>query len=53
MTYLIMDGVKLKPFTLMEPLEDEVIDDVVADLPAMYPDEEEGVGEDASSPLSP
>lgn len=52
MTYLIMDGVKLKPFTLMEPLEDEVIDDVVADLPAMYPDEE-GTGEEASSPLSP
>ncbi len=52
MTYLIMDGVKLKPFTLMEPLEDEVIDDVVADLPAMYPDEE-GTGEEPSSPLSP
>lgn len=52
MTYLIMNGHKLKPFALMEPLEDEVIDDLVADLPASYPDEE-GSGEESSSPLSP
>lgn len=52
MTYLKMDDVKLCPFTLMEPLEEAVIDDLVADLPAMYPDEE-GSGEEPSSPLSP
>ncbi len=52
MTYLVMNGVKLKPFTLMEPLEEAVIDDLVADLPEMYPDEE-GVGGDSSPPLSP
>lgn len=52
MTYLIMNGVKLKPFTLMEPLEEAVIDDLVADLPTSYPDEE-GSGEEPSSPLSP
>ena len=52
MTYLIMNGKKLKPFTLMEPLEEAVIDDLVTDLPEMYPDEE-GSGEEPSSPLSP
>ena len=52
MVYLFLNGKKLKPFALMEPLEEAVIDDVVADLPEMYPDEE-GSGEDASSPLSP
>lgn len=52
MTYLIMNGKKLKPFTLMEPLDEAVIDDLVADLPEMYPDEE-GIGGDASPPLSP
>lgn len=52
MTYLIMNGKKLKPFTLMEPLEEAVIDDLVSDLPEMYPDEE-GSGEEPSSPLSP
>lgn len=52
MTYLKMDGVKLKPFTLMEPLEEAVIDDLVSDLPAMYPDEE-GSGGESFPPLSP
>lgn len=52
MTYLVMDGVKLKPFSLMEPLEEAVIDDLVADLPEMYPDEE-GSGGESSPPLSP
>lgn len=52
MTYLKMDGKKLRPFSLMEPLEETVIDDLVADLPAMYPDEE-GLGEEPSSSLSP
>ena len=52
MTYLKMDGVKLKPFSLMEPLEEAVIDDLVADLPEMYPDEE-GSGGESSPPLSP
>lgn len=52
MVYLFMNGKKLKPFALMEPLEEAVIDDLVADLPEMYPDEE-GSGEESSSPLSP
>ena len=52
MTYLVMDGQKLKPFSLMEPLEEAVIDDLVADLPEMYPDEE-GSGGESSPPLSP
>ena len=52
MTYLKMNGVKLCPFTLMEPLEEPVIDDLVADLPEMYPDEE-GSGGEPSPPLSP
>ncbi len=52
MTYLVMDGVKLRPFSLMEPLEEAVVDDLVADLPAMYPDEE-GSGGESSPPLSP
>lgn len=52
MVYLYMNGKKLKPFALMEPLEEDVIDDLVADLPEMYPDEE-GSGEEPSSPLSP
>lgn len=52
MTYLLMNGKKLKPFALMEPLEDEVIDDLIADLPSPVPDDEGGeVGGD-SPPLT-
>lgn len=41
MTYLKMDGVKLKPFSLMEPLEDDVFDDVVLnDMVAPLQDDE-------------
>ena len=52
MTYLIMDGVKLKPFTLMEPLEDEVIDDILNDMSAPLQDDE-GAQEDDSNILPP
>lgn len=44
MTYLKMDGVKLKPFSLMEPLEDvisdEYCDDVLNDIVATSEDSE-------------
>lgn len=52
MTYLKMDGVKLKPFALMEPLEDEVIDDILNDMAAPYKDDE-GAQEDDSNILPP
>lgn len=52
MTYLIMDGVKLKPFTLMEPLEDELIDDILDGMSAPYKDDE-GAQEDDSNILPP
>lgn len=52
MTYLKMDGVKLKPFALMEPLEDEVIDDILNDMSAPYKDDE-GAQEDDSNILPP
>ncbi len=40
MTYLKMDGVKLKPFAMMEPLEDEVIDDILDGMVAPLQDDE-------------
>lgn len=40
MTYLVMDGHKLKPFALMEPLEDELIDDVLNEIVAPKQDDE-------------
>lgn len=52
MTYLVMDGVKLKPFSLMEPLEDEVIDDILDGMSAPYKDDE-GAHEDDSNILPP
>lgn len=52
MTYLVMNGQKLKPFALMEPLEDEVIDDVLDGLSAPYKDVE-GAQEDDSNILPP
>lgn len=52
MTYLIMNGKKLKPFTLMEPLEDEVIDDILNDMVAPLQDVE-GAQEDDSNILPP
>ncbi len=52
MTYLIMDGVKLKPFTLMEPLEDELIDDILDGMVAPLQDDE-GAQEDDSNILPP
>lgn len=52
MTYLIMDGVKLKPFTLMEPLEDEVLDDVLNGMVAPLQDNE-GAHEDDTNILPP
>ena len=52
MTYLIMNGKKLKPFTLMEPLEDEVIDDVLNGMAAPLQDVE-GAQEDDSNILPP
>lgn len=52
MTYLIMNGKKLKPFTLMEPLEDEVIDDILNGMVAPLQDDE-GAQEDDSNILPP
>ena len=52
MTYLIMNGKKLKPFTLMEPLEDEVIDDVLNGMAAPLQDDE-GAQEDDTNILPP
>lgn len=52
MTYLIMNGKKLKPFALMEPLEDEVIDDVLNGMIAPLQDVE-GAQEDDSNILPP
>lgn len=52
MTYLVMDGVKLKPFSLMEPLEDEVLDDILNDMAAPLQDVE-GAQEDDSNILPP
>lgn len=45
MTYLLLNGKKLKPFALMEPLEDDVIsdeycDDVLNDIVATSEDSE-------------
>ena len=52
MTYLKMDGVKLRPFSLMEPLEDEVLDDILNDMVTPLQDDE-GVQEDDSNILPP
>lgn len=52
MVYLYMNGKKLKPFALMEPLEDEVIDDILNDMVAPLQDVE-GAQEDDSNILSP
>ena len=52
MTYLKMDGVKLKPFAMMEPLEPEVIDDILDGMSAPYKDDE-GAQEDDSNILPP
>lgn len=52
MTYLKMDGKKLRPFALMEPLEPEVIDDILNDMVAPLQDVE-GAQEDDSNILSP
>ena len=51
MTYLKMDGVKLKPFALMEPLED-MVDDVLNGMVAPLQDVE-GAQEDDSNILPP
>lgn len=40
MTYLKMDGVKLRPFALLEPMESELIDDVLNDMVAPIQDDE-------------
>lgn len=42
MTYLKMDGVKLKPFAMMEPLEDELIDEVLNEIAAAPLQDDEG-----------
>lgn len=42
MTYLKMDGVKLKPFSLMEPLEDELIDEVLNEIASAPNEDDEG-----------
>ena len=52
MTYLLLNGKKLKPFALMEPLEDEVIDDILNDMVAPLQDVE-GAQEDDSNILPP
>lgn len=52
MTYLKMNGVKLCPFTLMEPLEELVIDDILDGMSAPYKDDE-GAQEDGSNILPP
>lgn len=52
MVYLYMNSKKLKPFALMEPLEDEVIDDILNDMVAPLQDVE-GVQEDDSNILPP
>lgn len=51
MTYLKMDGVKLRPFSLMEPLEDET--DVILNGMAAPLQDVEGAQEDDSNILSP
>lgn len=52
MTYLKMDGSKLCPFTLMEPLEEVLIDDILNDMSAPLQDVE-GAQEDDSNILPP
>lgn len=52
MTYLLLNGKKLKPFALMEPLDDEVIDDILNDMVAPLQDVE-GAQEDDSNILPP
>lgn len=52
MVYLYMNGKKLKPFALMEPLEDEVIDDILNDMVAPLQDVE-GAQEDDTNILPP
>lgn len=52
MVYLVMNGKKLKPFALMEPLEDELIDDVLNEIAAPMQDVE-GAQEDDSNILPP
>lgn len=42
MTYLKMDGVKLRPFSLMEPLEDELTDEVLNEMVAAPNEDGEG-----------
>lgn len=42
MTYLKMDGVKLKPFSLMEPLEDELTDEVLNEMVVAPNEDDEG-----------
>lgn len=42
MTYLVMDGKKLKPFSLMEPLEDELIDEVLNEIASAPSEDDEG-----------
>lgn len=52
MTYLVMDGKKLKPFSLMEPLEPEIMDDILEGMAAPLQDVE-GAQEDDSNILPP
>lgn len=53
MTYLKMSGVKLKPFALMEPLEEEVVTDDVLDGMVAPLQDIEGAQEDDTNILSP
>ncbi len=52
MVYLFLNGKKLKPFALMEPLEDELIDDILDGMAAPLQDVE-GAQEDDSNILPP
>lgn len=52
MTYLKMSGVKLKPFALMEPLEEVVTDDILDGIVAPLQDVE-GAQENDTNILSP
>ena len=52
MTYLKMNGVKLKPFSLMEPLEEVVTDDILDVMVAPLQDDQ-GAQEDDSNILPP